>query len=122
VRLCERNNSADTKVSEEGGGGGAPGTRAEIPLQPVEQIMTTQAVPCSPWRSTVEQISIYSPGRTPCQSREMPEGGCDPVGSLCWSRLLAGPVSHGKRGPHIGAGLLSGLVTLWWIHAGAVCA
>ena len=22
----------------------------------------------------------------------MPEGRCDPVGSLCWSRLLAGPV------------------------------
>ena len=32
VRRCERNNSADTKVSEEGGGGGAPGARAEIPL------------------------------------------------------------------------------------------
>jgi len=26
VRLCERNNSADTKVSEEGVGGSAPGT------------------------------------------------------------------------------------------------
>ena len=36
VRICERNNSADTKVREEGGGGGAPGSRAEIPLQPVE--------------------------------------------------------------------------------------
>ncbi|GAB0186006.1 mitochondrial enolase superfamily member 1 [Grus japonensis] len=39
MRTCERNNSADTKVSEEGGGGGAPGTRAEIPLQPVEKTM-----------------------------------------------------------------------------------
>jgi len=36
VRMCERNNSADTEVSEEGGGGGAPGARAEIPLQLVE--------------------------------------------------------------------------------------
>ena len=35
MRRCERNNSADTKVSEEGGGGGAPGAGAEIPLQPV---------------------------------------------------------------------------------------
>jgi len=35
MRIRERNNSADTKVSEEGGGGGVPGTRAEIPLQPV---------------------------------------------------------------------------------------
>ena len=30
VRLCERNSPADTKVSEEGGEGGAPGTGAEI--------------------------------------------------------------------------------------------
>jgi len=30
VRICERNNSADSKVSEEGEGGGAPGARAEI--------------------------------------------------------------------------------------------
>jgi len=39
VRICYRNNSADTKVSEEGGGGGAPGTGEEIPLQPVEKTM-----------------------------------------------------------------------------------
>ncbi|TRZ09146.1 hypothetical protein HGM15179_017960 [Zosterops borbonicus] len=32
----ERTNSADTKVSEEGVGGGAPGAGAEIPQQPVE--------------------------------------------------------------------------------------
>ncbi|KAJ7406680.1 protein pxr1-like [Pitangus sulphuratus] len=45
VRLCERNNSADTKVSEERGGGGVPGTGVEIPLQPVVQVMVKQAVP-----------------------------------------------------------------------------
>ncbi|GAB0182854.1 acid sphingomyelinase-like phosphodiesterase 3b [Grus japonensis] len=45
---CERNNSADTKVSEGGGGGGAPGARAEIPLQPVEKTMVRQAVPLQP--------------------------------------------------------------------------
>ncbi|KAJ7395679.1 suppression of tumorigenicity 5 protein isoform x4 [Pitangus sulphuratus] len=38
-RICERNNTADTKVSEEGGEGGAPGTGAEIPLQHVLKIM-----------------------------------------------------------------------------------
>ena len=31
VRICERNNSADTKVSEEGGGGSAPGARTDSP-------------------------------------------------------------------------------------------
>jgi len=45
VRLRERNNSAETKVSEEGGGGGAPGTGADIfPLQPVTKTMVRQAV------------------------------------------------------------------------------
>ena len=42
------NNSADTQVSAEGGGGGAPDTRAEIPLQPVVKAMVKQAVPLQP--------------------------------------------------------------------------
>jgi len=46
--MCERNNSADTKLSEEGGGEGAPGTRAEVPLQPVDNTNLRQS-PCSPW-------------------------------------------------------------------------
>ncbi|GAB0188271.1 acid sphingomyelinase-like phosphodiesterase 3b [Grus japonensis] len=41
-------NSADTKVSAEGGGGGAPGAGAEIPLQPVVKAMVKQAVPLQP--------------------------------------------------------------------------
>ncbi|GAB0179640.1 acid sphingomyelinase-like phosphodiesterase 3b [Grus japonensis] len=44
VRICERNSSADTKVSE-GEGGGAPGTKAEIPLQPMVKTMVRQVVP-----------------------------------------------------------------------------
>ena len=48
MRRCERNNAADTQVSEEGGGGGAPDTRAEILLQPVEKTMVRQAVPLQP--------------------------------------------------------------------------
>ena len=43
-----RENSADSKVREEGGGGGAPGARAEIPLQPVVKTMVRQAVPLQP--------------------------------------------------------------------------
>ncbi|KAK4810890.1 hypothetical protein QYF61_013298 [Mycteria americana] len=45
MRKCERNSYADTKVNEEGGGGGAPGARAEIPLQPMVKTMVTQIVP-----------------------------------------------------------------------------
>ena len=48
VRICERNKSADTKVSEEGGGGGAPGVGAQIPLQPMEKTMVRQAVSLQP--------------------------------------------------------------------------
>ena len=48
LRKCERNDSADTKISEEGGRGGAPGARAEIPLQPMEKTMVRQAVPLQP--------------------------------------------------------------------------
>ena len=48
MRACKRNNPADTKVSEEGGGGGAPGARVEIPLQPVVKTMVRQVVPLQP--------------------------------------------------------------------------
>jgi len=36
------------KVSEERGQGGAPGARADIPLQTVEKTMVRQAVPVQP--------------------------------------------------------------------------
>ena len=48
VRIYERNNSADTKVREEGGGGGAPGARAELLLQPMVKTMVRQAVRLQP--------------------------------------------------------------------------
>ena len=43
VTKCDRTSPADTKVKE-GGGGGAPGARAEIPLQPVVKTLVRQAV------------------------------------------------------------------------------
>jgi len=87
VRICERNNSADTKVSEEGGGGIASSAGAEtFPLQPMVKTMVRQAVSL-PWRSMVEQISMCSPWRTPHQSRWMPKRGCDPMRCPHWSRF-----------------------------------
>jgi len=47
VRKCERNNSADTMVSEERGGGDAS-TRAEFPLWRVNQTMLEQVVLLQP--------------------------------------------------------------------------
>ena len=59
MRICERNNSADTEVGEEGGGGGAPGARAEIPLQPMVKTMVRQAVPLQPVEDpTLEQVDV----------------------------------------------------------------
>jgi len=63
--MCERNNPADTRVSEEGERADATGARAETPLQPMMKTMVRQAVSCSPWKSTVEQIFTCSPWRTP---------------------------------------------------------
>ncbi|GAB0178813.1 hypothetical protein GRJ2_000346600 [Grus japonensis] len=48
----------------------------------------------------VEQRFHLQPVKDPMLEQvETPEGGCDPVGSPRWSRLLAGPVDHGERSP-----------------------
>jgi len=101
VRLCEKNNSADAKVSEKGGGGGAPGARAEsLSLQPVMKTMVRQAVPCSPWRSKVEQISTCSPWKGPharaggCLKEAVTPWGAH-AGAGSWQDLR----TRGKRSP-----------------------
>ena len=100
MRICERNNSADTKVSEEGGGGGAPGTRAEIPLQPLVKTMVRQAVSLQPMEVHGGADIHLQPVEDPTlQQVDVPEGGCDPVGSPCWSRLLVGPVELWREEP-----------------------
>ncbi|KAK4832385.1 LOW QUALITY PROTEIN: hypothetical protein QYF61_022240 [Mycteria americana] len=97
VRICERNNSSDTKVSEEGGGGGVPGVRAEIPLRSVVKTMVRQAVPLQPM---VEQISTCSLWRTPRQSRWRPPKEVVALweahaGADSWQDLW----THGERSP-----------------------
>ncbi|GAB0204350.1 epimerase family protein SDR39U1 [Grus japonensis] len=100
VRRCERNNSADTQVSEEEGGGGAPGARAEILLQPMEKIMVRQAVPLQPMEVHGGADIHLQPREDPTPEQvEAPEGGCDPVGSPCWSRVLARPVAPWREEP-----------------------
>lgn len=51
------NNSADTNIRREGGGGHGPGTRADISLLNVVKSMMRKVCPCSTWRSAVEQRS-----------------------------------------------------------------
>ena len=68
VRTCKSNNPADPKVSEEGGGGGASGTGAEIPLQPVGKTMVREAVLLEPVEDPMlEQV-------------DAPKDGCDSMG------------------------------------------
>jgi len=65
VRICERNNSADTKVREGGGRGGAPGTRAELPLQPVVKTTVRQAV-------TLQSVDVHGGANLYMQPMEDP--------------------------------------------------
>lgn len=48
MRIRERSNSGDTKVSEDGGEGGVPGVSTEIPVQPEVKSVMRQAVPLQP--------------------------------------------------------------------------
>ncbi|PKU42985.1 protein pxr1-like [Limosa lapponica baueri] len=92
--MSERNNSADTKVSEEGGGGGAPGTGGEIPLQPMMKTMVRQAVPLQPMEVHGGAQIHLQPMEDPMSEQgNVPEGDCDPMESQHWSRLLAGLVT-----------------------------
>lgn len=85
---------SDTKVSIKGGTGGAWGAEQRLPCSLCcRLIMERQLCPCSPWRSMLKQIFTYRPWRTPCWSRWIPKGGCDPMWSLWWSRLLVRPVA-----------------------------
>ncbi|GAB0185696.1 AN1-type zinc finger protein 5-like [Grus japonensis] len=87
-------------VREEGGEGGAPGAGAEIPLQPMEKTKVRQAVPLQPMQVHGGADIHLQPVEDPKPEQvEAPEGGCDPVGSPHWSRLLAGPVAPWREEP-----------------------
>ena len=106
VRICERNNPADPQVSEERGGGGAPGARAEIPLQVVGKTMVKQAVPLQPM-----EVHGGAGGHALKEAAACGEPALEQApGRTC------GP----WRGAHSGVGLLAGAVTLWGTHTGAV--
>lgn len=85
-----RNSSVVTKDSAEGGRGSALGTRAEIPLWPVEKAMMMQVVPLKPMEDLREA------GLHPAVHAVHP--GCDGAaacGEPNQRRFLAGAVAHG---------------------------
>ncbi|GAB0181741.1 AN1-type zinc finger protein 5-like [Grus japonensis] len=66
----------------------------------MEKTMVRQAVPLQP-------MEVHGGADIHLQSMEDPmleqvdalKGGCDPIGSLCWSKVLAGPVDPWREEP-----------------------
>lgn len=80
MRICKRDSSANTKVSVEEEEGDAPEARAEIPLQPVVQIVVKQDVPLQP-------VDIHSGAHIHLQPVEDPNtraGGCPKEAVTLW--------------------------------------
>jgi len=69
VRIHERNSPADTKVSAEGGGGGAPGTGAEISLQPMEKTVGEAGCPLQPMAVHGAAEIHLQPGEDPTREQ-----------------------------------------------------
>lgn len=63
MKICEKNSSAVTQVSGQGGGGEAPGARAEVHLQPMVKTMVGEDVPLQP--VGINRIAEIHPWRTP---------------------------------------------------------
>ena len=104
VRICERNNSADTKVSEEGGGGGAPGAGAEIPLQPVGKTMVRQAVPLHPMEVNGGADIHLQPVEDPMlEEGDVPQRRLWPRGKPALEQAACKTCGTMERGAHTGA-------------------
>ncbi|PKU42493.1 neurexin-3-hypothetical protein [Limosa lapponica baueri] len=59
--------------------------------------MVRQAVPLQPMEVHGGADIHLQPMKDPTPDRGMPKGGCDPVGSLHWSGVLAGPMAPWKE-------------------------
>lgn len=82
--MCERNGSADIKVSEEGGAKDAPGAGANIPLQSMVQTMVSQAVPLQPMEvSSGAEVHLQPVEKPTSEQVEAQKKACDPVRSPC---------------------------------------
>lgn len=60
------------------------GTEAENSLQPVVKAMVSHFAPLQPMQSHGEAQIHLQPTKVPIPEQvDVPEGGCDPIGSLC---------------------------------------
>ncbi|GAB0208605.1 hypothetical protein GRJ2_003326200 [Grus japonensis] len=83
--------------------------------------MVKQAVPLQPMEDDGRADIHLQPMEDPTLEQvDAPKGGCDPMGSLCWSRLLAGPVDPWREEPTLEQSGPEGLHPVEETHAGAV--
>ncbi|GAB0181326.1 AN1-type zinc finger protein 5-like [Grus japonensis] len=69
-------------------------------MQPLEKTMVRQSVPLQPMEVHGGADIHLQPMEDPTLEQvETPEGGCDPMGSPCWSKLLTGPVALWREEP-----------------------
>jgi len=61
--------------------------------------MVRQAVALQPMEAHRGAETHLQPGEDPTPEQGMPGGGCDPMESPHWSRLLAGPVHPWREEP-----------------------
>jgi len=122
VRICERNNSADTEASQNGRGGGAPATRAEISLQPMVKAMVKQVVPLQPMenqtRADIHPAAcggLYA-GAGECALREAAA-----LGKPMQERAPARTCGPMERRPHARAGFSGRACDPVGTHTGEVC-
>ncbi|GAB0203794.1 hypothetical protein GRJ2_002845000 [Grus japonensis] len=73
---------------------------SKLDEQLAENLKASQNAEGCPWTLMVEQISTLQPVEDPMSEQvDSPEGGCNPMGTLHWSRLLAGPVDPWREEP-----------------------
>ena len=109
-------------VKKEGGGGSRDARAGSLHLQLVLETMVRQLVPLQSMEvHGGADIHLQPMEGTPCWSRWMPEGSCDPMGSPTLEQASGRTCGPVERGAHTGASLMAGLVTLWGTHAGAAC-
>jgi len=102
-------------------GGGARDARAEsLHLQLIMKTMVRQVVPLQPMEVHAgEDLHLQPTEGTPCCSRGMPEGGCDPVGARTGAGSCQDLRTHGERSPCQSS--FAGRACDPMTHTGAAC-
>lgn len=86
ARICELNSPTGTTVSGKGGPGAAPGTEADSPAALWHSPWWAPAAHGHPWWISDGPAAH---GDLTLEQVDVPKRGCDSIGSLCWSKLLA---------------------------------